>query len=256
MNQINELYACLAAEYIKLKRTPVVFLSIGAPVFAVTAAFIASLSSGYKFYQPGQSPWTDFSAHILVGWALFVFPIYICLQTALYSSLEHGSNGWAYLATLPVSKQAMLISKYCWAIVLVALSQVALVVLTLAAGWLLAILKPSYGFQHYPMTTMPARACLHVFLSGLTMLAIQMQLSLLYRSFVVPTAAGLIFVLGGVLARSLTISIYWPFLWPILLLNNTPDFSQWRLGFAFAGIALFLLISTISTIWFVRSKPR
>jgi len=254
MNTFEEIRALLIAEFIKLKRTPVLWMSLAAPLFAVTVAFIASLTSGHKFYQPGVNPWTDFSAHILVGWALFVFPIYVCLQTALYSSLEHNTNGWSYLATLPVGKHSLIVSKYCWAVLMVAVSQVLLVVLTWVSGWLLAILKPSYGFQDYPMTMMPAEACLWVFLSGLTITAIQMLLSILFRSFVIPTGAGLIFVLGGVIARSLTVSIYWPFLWPILLLNNTPHSAQWRLTFGAAGTACFLIVSMFSIMQFGRTK--
>jgi hypothetical protein len=252
MNTFKEIRALLIAESIKLRRTPVVWMSLGAPAFAVTVAFIASLTNGNRFYQAGISPWTDFSAHILVGWALFVFPIYVCLQTALYSSLEHNSNGWSYLATLPVGKHKLLFSKYCCAVLLVAISQVLLVCLTWAAGWILAVLRPSYGFQDYPMTSMPAKACMWVFLSGLTIVGIQMMLSMLYRSFVVPTGTGLLFIFGGVIARSLAISIYWPFLWPILLLNNTADTAQWRLSFGVAGVLGFVSISILGILLIVR----
>ncbi|MBO9611147.1 MAG: ABC transporter permease [Dyadobacter sp.] len=256
MNLLTEFRVCFLAESIKLRRTPLLWLSLGAPAFAVTVAFIASLSSGHKFYYTGQSPWTDFSAHILVGWALFVFPIYVCLQAALYFSMEHQQNGWSYWATLPISKQAFILSKYSWAVLLVALSQLSLLFLMWGAGWLLAVLKPAYGFQHYPMTSMPAKACGWIFLSGLTILAIQIQLSVFSRSFLVPTATGMIFILGGVIARSLSVSIYWPFLWPISLLNNTPDTNLWKSGFAAAGITGFVLMTILGTIRFAGSKPR
>lgn len=254
MSLLIEVRACLMAESIKLRRTPVLWLSICAPAFAVFVAFIASLTGGHQFYRPGQSPWTDFSAHILVGWALFVFPIYVCLQTALYCALEHHHNGWSYLATLPVRKPSWILAKYGWAVLLAAFSQVTLLLLMWAAGWLLAFLKPAYGFQDHPMTSMPAKACLSVFFSGLTMLAIQMVLSMFYRNFIVPTATGLVFVLGGVIARSLSVSIYWPFLWPILLLNNTPDSRQWIPAYAVAGATGFFIISTLGMIRFVRSR--
>lgn len=93
-----------------------------------------------------------------------------------------------------------------------------------------------------------------VLLSGLTIVSIQMMLSMLYRSSVVPTGAGLLFILGGVIARSLAISIYWPFLWPILLLNNTPDTAQWRLSFGVAGTAGFFIVSIVSIMRFCRAK--
>nr|WP_295926388.1 ABC transporter permease [uncultured Dyadobacter sp.] len=246
MNALSYLWRSLLMEKIKVSRTLVLWLAFFAPAFVVLVAFVAAYADGDKFYKPGVNPWLNFSGHVLVGWALFVFPIYVSLQSALYAAIEHQNRAFAYLYSLPVPRWSIYASKLLVLTVLTGLSHVALYGSAEAAGWLLGLLKPHYGFQNHSMHEVLLKATLRMFLGGGGIMVIQLFISIQFASFIIPAGFGLFATMAGVISRGFTISTASPYLWPICFLNNSLDMTDWRYSYLLVSIVVFVLGAVVS----------
>ena len=243
----------LTIEKLKISNTLVPWLTLSAPLFVVTVAFVAAYSGGEKVYRPGINPWENFAGHVLVGWSLFVFPIYLSLQSALYAGIEHQSRAWAYLYSLPVPKWAIHLSKLIMLAVLVATSHIALFFFAEGAGWILGLVRPSYGFQYYSLHNVLATASASLFVAGLGMIALQWLVSLYFESFLVPAALGLFATMAGAVSRGFAASDVSPYLWPTAMLNATLDMSEWRFSYLLISL-LFGAMASAMGIWLLRRK--
>lgn len=223
-----------------------VWLAVFAPAFVVVVAFVAGYADGEKFYRPGVNPWINFSEHILAGWSLFIFPIYVSLLSALYAAIEHQNRAWGYIYSLPVRKSSIYLSKLLVLTAFIALSHLVLLVFGLCAGKLMGILKPAYGFQDFAMPAFMPQACLWMFVCGLGMTVIQLLISLWYESFIVPAGFGLFATLAGAIARSFHVSHFSPYLWPFVFLNNTLEVQKWDYSILEKSFSLYLLGAFLS----------
>lgn len=243
----------IAIEKLKIGNTLIPWLTLLAPLFVVTVAFVASYSGGDKVYRPGINPWENFSGHVLVGWSLFVFPIYLSLQSALYAGIEHQSRAWAYFYSLPIPKWAVHVSKLLMLTMLTATSHMALFFLAEGAGWIMGLVRPVYGFQYYSLHNILAAASASLFVTGLGMIALQWLISLYFESFLVPAALGLFATIAGAVSRGFAASDVSPYLWPTALLNATLDMNEWR--FSYMLISLLSCVLTSATgIWLLGRK--
>ncbi|GAB3907060.1 hypothetical protein GCM10028803_40460 [Larkinella knui] len=246
MNAATYLIPSLAMERLKIKGTLVVWLAVFAPVFVVIVAFVAGYADGEKFYRSGVNPWINFCEHILAGWSLFIFPLYVSLLSALYAGIEHQNRAWGYVYSLPVPKSSIYLSKLLVLSVLVALSHVALVVFALCAGSLMGMLKPAYGFQDFTMPAFMPVACINLFVCGLGLIVIQLFISLWYPGFIIPAGLGLFATLASAIARSFPVSHFSPYLWPFVFLNNTLQVHDWNYSILMWSFTVYLLGAAIS----------
>jgi hypothetical protein len=246
MNAATCLVTSLGMERLKIKGTLVVWLAVFAPAFVVIVAFVAGYADGEKFYRAGVNPWINFSEHLLAGWSLFIFPVYVSLLSALYAAIEHQNRAWGYLYSLPVPKSSIYLSKLLVLTALIALSHFALVAFGLGAGSLMGLLKPAYGFQDFSMPAFMPVACIHLFVCGLGMIVIQLLISLWYESFIIPAGFGLFATLAGAIARSFPVSHFSPYLWPFVFLNNTLQVNDWDYAILLRSFTVYVLGAAIS----------
>jgi hypothetical protein len=246
MNALTYLITSLGMERLKIKGTLIVWLSIFAPAFVVVVAFMAGYTNGEKFYQTGVNPWINFCEHLLAGWSLFIFPVYVSLLSALYAALEHQNRAWGYLYSLPVPKSSIYLSKLFVLSALIALSHVMLVFFGLGAGWLMGQLKPAYGFQGFTMPGFMPLACMNLFVCGLGVIVIQLLISLWYPGFIIPAGLGLFATLASAIARSLPVSRFFPYLWPFAFLANTLQVNRWNYTILLWSVSVYVLGSMIS----------
>lgn len=255
MINFHYLLRTLAMERIKIKNTLVPWLALFAPLFVVFVALVAAYVDGDRFYGPGINPWTNFSGHILVGWALFVYPVYVSLQSALYAAVEHQNRAFAYLYSQPIPKWSIYAGKFLVLTGLVGLSHFALYVFAETAGWLLGILKPGYGFQFYSMHRLLSQASILMFLTGGGMIVIQLYISIRFTSFMVPAGVGLFATMAGAISRGFSVSQVSPYLWPICFFNNSLELSDWRYLYLWMGLAASIVGAWVSNWLISKNSP-
>ncbi|QHV95376.1 ABC transporter permease [Spirosoma endbachense] len=231
----------LTIEILKAKGTLVLWLALVAPLFVVGVAFTASYLEGYKFYHKGVNPWIEFTGHILVGWSLFIFPIYVSLQSALVSAIEHQADTWKSVYSLPLPKWSVFYAKLALFTGLLAISHLVLFGFAEGAGWLLSELKPHYNFQLFTIRPVLAQACFNILLSGLGMASLQFYIGLRFRSFIIPAGFGLFITLAGVISRSQPISRASPYLSPINFFHNATQADGWHYGYVYISLLTYIL---------------
>lgn len=217
----RQLARCHAADYLKLRRTPALWLAAGSGALPVLLEFCIFYFRGHDILGPHALPWLQY---LNASWevaAALLLPLFVVLLASLLVSVEHRATAWKHLYTLPVSRAAVYTSKFLVLVQLLALAHVAYAGLLILSALTLGLLRPELGFQHYavplgPVVILTART----FVASVGMLGCQYVLSMQSRSFVLPVGVGL-----GCLIATLPLlrweHIAWlPFAGPILTLHD------------------------------------
>lgn len=194
----RQLHGSLIADVLKLKGTAALRLVLGLGTLPVLIIFLVFYFRGAPLLEAGQSPWVPYLHNAWRTEATLLLPLFVVLLTSLVVQVEHRANAWKHLHTQPVMRGVLFCSKLLVLLGLSLLAQVLHAALLLLTGWLLEVLRPGLGFQHYaaPLGDVAA-AVLRIYVGTAGILAVQYVASLAWRSFVGPVALGLV---GTVLA--------------------------------------------------------
>ncbi|RTQ45899.1 hypothetical protein EJV47_24020 [Hymenobacter gummosus] len=188
----------LAAERIKLRRTAALRLVVGFAAAPVLIIFAVFYFRGATLLTPGQSPWVPYLHNAWRTEVTLLLPLFAVLLTSLVVQVEHRAGTWKHLLAQPVPRRTLFVGKLLTVLGLSLLAQTLHAALLLLTGWLLTVLRPELGFQHYATPLAPlAAAVLRIYAGTVGIVAVQYVVSLAWRSFVVPIALGLV---GTVLA--------------------------------------------------------
>ncbi|RTQ53327.1 hypothetical protein EJV47_00890 [Hymenobacter gummosus] len=188
----TQLRRSLAADALKLKHTPALWLTLSSGALPVLLMGLTFFFKGQYLLKPGQNPWP---AYLIQSWQTatgLLFPLFVVLLSSLVLHTENRALGWKHLYAQPLSRGAVFGSKL---LVLLALNLLALLVyaaLLLGSGWLLGLLRPELRFADFaaPLAVLPP-LLLHTYVATLGIVALQYVASLWWRNFVAPVAAGM-----------------------------------------------------------------
>ncbi len=188
----------LSVETLKCKRTFVLWLAVGAPLFITFISFNVYYFKGHLLLKPGQDPWPALVNNYRQIWPMLFFPLTISLQSALYPAIEHQSNTWKHVYSLAVPKWSVYAGKLTLFTALVALTMTMLFVFTEGVGALLSLVRPKLGFGGYTAHVLIARECSRLLLAALGITAIQFYVGFRFRNFVVPVGFGLLMTIAAI----------------------------------------------------------
>src|SRR3978361_2075174 len=97
----------------------------------------------------GNVVWGQFSGAILGVMGSLLLPMLIVFIAYSVNSIEHKSDTWKTLFSLPLSKLSVYGAKYAYAFFLIFLCLALFVLFTLGFGNLLSALKPELKFNEY-----------------------------------------------------------------------------------------------------------
>jgi ABC-2 type transport system permease protein len=136
-----------------------------------------------------------------------MLPLFVTLETALISNLEHVQHNWKLLYVQPVPRWAIYAAKQLTNLALIAASMAILIGLMFAGGLLLYSIFPQYNFTDpFPLGWTLKLSGL-VFVSAWLIISIHMWISARWQSFVVACGAGItatvvaVFAFGSDYAR-------------------------------------------------------
>lgn len=194
---ISQWWRCHVADWLKLRRTLALWLALGGGALPVLLNFLIVYFRGEKLLAVGQNPWRQY---IHMNWqtaSILLLPLFLILLTSLLVAIENRATAWKHLYALPVSRGAVLGSKLLVLLQLNLLAQVVYVVLLLASGKLLGLIRPELLFAAHPVPLAGVLSLLaHTYLATLGILGIQYVAALWWRSFALPFAFGI----GGLVA--------------------------------------------------------
>ena len=194
------LYRCIQAENRKLHASPIWIMFFLLPVISAGYGTFNYLQNLELLTKSWYSLWTQ---HTLF-YSLFFFPAMVAIYAAYLWRLEHLGHNWNLIMASPVRPLALFFAKFVVVIKLVLLTQLFIFFLYFLCGKVFASLPggpPPETFFYL----------LRGMLGGLSVVALQLILSMIIRSFAVPIFIGLFGGIVGMLAASRSRGLYWPY---------------------------------------------
>lgn len=253
MAALTYLSRSLSAETLKLKNTLALLAAAGAPLFIISLSFLIYYFKGHEMLKPGENPWLPYTRHSLQVWALLFMPLYIGLAAALVCAVEHQSNTWKQLYSLPLPRWTVYGAKLLVFTGLIFLSMALMFVLNQAGGYLLGLLRPEFGFQNFNIAWPAAQVMAKITLAALGIMAVQFFVSFRFRNFVFPIGLGFVLtVAGNVLLRWEHVHFY-PYVYPFLsFINTNPEDIRVFSTEVGRSLVVFGLVSALGLLASVR----
>ncbi|WP_266205264.1 ABC transporter permease [Pontibacter kalidii] len=248
MNAITYYRSSLSAETLKLKNTFALWLSVLAPCALLSMNVLAFWSKGQHFITEGVNPWHRFAMQNFSLYTILLMPIFIALLTSLTNGIEHKSNGWKHLYSLPLPKSTIYTAKATTVVGLVLLSNAVFVLGYLAGGLFLMLVRPDLGFESMVGLTVVLVAVVKLFLSTFVIIAVQFWLSIRWSSFALSMGVGIVAIITVMVAMRWEYIHLYPFAYPFMSIKSFPAeaeiynlFSQEVLLSLGGGVLVFIL---------------
>lgn len=191
----------LQSEFYKSRKTLALWSAVILPV--TICGFIAA---GYFFNShklintPGVLQWLRYMGSVMGVMGILILPMFVVFITYSVNNMEHRSEMWKSLFSLPLNKWSIYGSKYAFAVILNALCLALFATLIVGSGYLLGNLKPELKFQDYSITRLAFELHLKLFLSSLGIMSIQFLLSLIWSDFIKPMGVGFVGTIAGIIS--------------------------------------------------------
>jgi len=183
------MLALLRAELVKMRKSGILFV-----ILAVLFVVFPSASIRLPFVeQAGYSAWLGPAVMAALGYGLMFLPIATALLAGIACRHEHQAGGWRQLALLPVPRGRVYAAKF----IVLALAALAMQGAYLAA--LYAAGKASGITDPFPWILV-WKSALGGWAASLPLIALQLWLAVMWRSFAAPFAVNVIFTLPTILA--------------------------------------------------------
>jgi hypothetical protein len=239
---MNSLLRALHAEVFKLRRTLAFRMVFVTPALVALLQFFIGLNQRKGAPTAGQLRETVFQ-NILSVWAIFMLPLFITLETALLTGIEHGERQWKHLLALPLPRHVYFLAKFVVAALLAGAGTLVLCVYALVVGFVLV--RTSAGLPPGPPPEFG-----QLFLSGLKVwvaawliVAIHSWVSLRWSSFTLALGTGVGGTFFALFAASAKIGKYYPWLLPVNALNLVGGEPRDRLALLLGGLGGALVVA-------------
>jgi hypothetical protein len=238
-----------STEVIKVKNSFAFWLTILCAVIIPTGLLLA-FSYEWKLLipHPGENPWDDYLTRAFNGCA-FTAPLFVLLLTGLILNIEHTSQGWKHIFTLPVSRGRIFLNKLILLLTIIAGFYIIYFFLIIMVGYFLGSYRNQLKFLDYsPDWKYLFAFMIRSFVSILGMTAIQFWLSFRKKNLIVSFGIGLLCFMTAI---SLTMPrivwdnvIYYPYAASLLMINHYEKHSQYFFEtYHLASIAWFIFFS-------------
>lgn len=205
----------------------------------------------------GLSPerlWSQFAGIPLAIMGSLLLPMFVVFIAYSVNAIEHKSDTWKTLFTLPIAKWSIYSAKYLYAVFLILITLGLFFVFTVGFGNLLGAIQPKLKFGGFHMEGELFQVYAKLFLASQGIIAIQFLMSLLWKDFLKPMGIGFVGTITGVI---LTGPVHWeyaymyPYSQPLLSVmgtskkirpNEVPDFFTHEVWISLAIAAVVFVL--------------
>lgn len=229
------LWRCIRAENRKLRGCAIW------PVFLIVPMISAGYGTFNYLQNLGllQSEWYSLFTQHTLFYSMFFFAPLVGIYAAYLWRLEHTGHNWNRIMAAPVPPILLYLAKLAVVLKMALLTQLWVCVLYVACGKLWAGLP---GFPPLEILLWIMRGAL----GSVAIIALQLLLSMVIRSFAVPVLIALAGGVAGMMAVNWDLGLFWPY--ALMLLGMNSNKSEDALA---GGIAGFLLSTAVFTALFV-----
>jgi hypothetical protein len=195
------LWRGVRAEFLKIKRSQVLFVALLIPLFPAGLNFGEVLQRGLHVLEsdtPGRlSPWSMYFRSSIDYWTIFALPLVVAVLSTLLANVDHQNHQWKELFSLAFPRTGVFAGKWTALMALCALSSIAFGIANILGGLAAGFLRPDLGLS---LATLPwieafSRPLLGWLLSS-SMITIQLWISLHWSQFLVSILSGFLEVLS------------------------------------------------------------
>lgn len=232
--------AILRAEWFKLRKSKMVPIILAGPIIGLFIGLSANLEDNMSGVPINEWYIALFSMNLT--YALLFLPLITGVFASLICRYEHQSGGWKQLLALPVTRGEVFVAKY----VLIVLLVMAMQILYLCSVFTVGMIK---GYADpFPMEIV-WKSIVGGWVATLPLVALQLWMSIMFKSFAAPFAVNVVFTLPSIFAiNSERIGPYYPWAQPFSMMyigGSTDDvfFVPWEqlLTVVGGGFILFFL---------------
>ncbi len=101
----------LSAEFLKTKRTLVLWTTLAAPL-VVDGMYFFALMNNRSAPVEGRTEWESLIMSVNSMWVILMLPLFITLMTALLAQMEHGEKQWKHWFALPIPRWSIYSAKW------------------------------------------------------------------------------------------------------------------------------------------------
>lgn len=234
------MWSILSAEWFKLRKSKMVPIILAGPIIGLFIGVTSNLESNTQDLD--VNPWYISLFSMNLTYALLFLPLIAGVLASLICRYEHQSGGWKQLLALPVTRGKVFVAKY----VLIMILMMAMQLLYLCSIFAVGMIK---GYTDPLPMEIVWKSIIGGWVATLPLVALQLWMSIMFKSFAAPFAVNVIFTLPSILAiNSKTIGPYYPWAQPFSMMyvgGNTDDvfFVPWDqlLTVVGGGFLLFFL---------------
>lgn len=214
------LWRAITAEWLKMKRTLALWLTLLAPGMIAGLQFLMVIDRDGAMLADIRDPWIFITRQNLTFWTLLMAPLFVTLETALVAQLDHSSDHWKHLFALPLPRWSIYVAKLIINMLLILLSMFFLFIYSILTGFLVRMLLPNIAFGlPIPLVAM-LKLTLLGFLSSWLIISIHHWVSMNWRSFVVASALGIFMTVVGIFVINHEYGAYYPWTLSAVMINN------------------------------------
>jgi len=189
----------ISAEWLKLRHSRVGLILAVLPILSLLIG-----CANYYFNQSVlQNGWYSLWTQVSLFYGEFFLPILIAICCSYICRLEHQNRNWNKIMASPVSVGSILIAKFIVVSILILFAQVLFMGLYLLAGTFFPIHEP------FPLETI--EWAFRGWFASLSICALQLRLSLQFRSFATPIGISLCAVFLGLGMYIAKLGLFSPF---------------------------------------------
>ena len=221
---MHQFILSLQSEFYKSRKTLAFWSALILPV-----VICGVIATGYFFNSnkmgdlPGEVQWVRYIGSIMGVMGTLLLPIFAVFVGYSVNNIEHRSEMWKSLFSLPLSKWSIYSSKYAFATLLIALCLGLFCGLLLASGTLLGWFRPQLNFGDFNATTLVFALHVKLFLSVMGILSVQFLLSLIWADFLKPMGVGFVGTILGIISANTgwEHAYFMPYAHPLLSIMGT-----------------------------------
>lgn len=241
------LVKLIKIELLKTKRSLALLMMFLSPLMVLLVNLLLLLNSEGKMIE--AKGWGVFWMQNYAMWGYFMMPLYIALITALLNSIEHRSNSWRFMMSLPIKPQDLFLAKLilAWFYLLGASAVLFLSVL------LSILCLDAFGIKGADMLSIEvSRKLLFATVACLAIVTIQHIVSWRWKNIVAPLGLGVVATMS---IMQFSFSKYWHFNpWAYTLMTtNGADPTNQTLALVYS-VAITLGLTLIALMWLGRRE--
>lgn len=198
----------LQSEWYKLRKSKMVPIIFAGPMIGLFIGLAVNFDDDY-----GVNQWFIAVLSMNLLYALLFLPLITGVFASLICRYEHQAGGWKQLLALPVTRGKVFAAKY----LLIMLLAMAMQLLYLSSIYAVGMIK---GYTDPFPIEIVLKSIFGGWVATLPLVALQLWMSVMFKSFAAPFAVNVILTLPSILvANSKLFGPYYPWVQPFFMMN-------------------------------------